>query len=53
MMGGLKDIQKSESKLERTFHAARKFPVPDEEIRLHEEFLDEITNPIWRKEKED
>jgi len=53
MMSGLKDIQKSENKIERTFHAAREFPIPDEEIRLHEEFLDKITNPIWRKEKED
>ena len=53
MMGGLKDIQKGENKVERAFHAARKFPISDEENRLHEEFLDEITNPIWRKEKED
>jgi len=53
MMSGLKDIQKSENKIERTFHAAREFPISDEEIRLHEEFLDKITNPIWRKEKED
>ena len=53
MMGGLKDLQNGVNKAERTFHAARKFPVPDDEIRLHEEFLDKITNPIWRKEKED
>ena len=53
MMGGLKDLQNGVNKAERTFHAPRNFPVPDDEIKLHEEFLDEITNPIWRKEKED
>lgn len=53
MMGGLKDLQNGVNKTERTFHAPRNFPVPDDEIKLHEEFLDKITNPIWRKEKED
>jgi len=53
MMGNLKDLQNGVSKVERAFHAPREFPISDEEIRLHEEFLDKITNPIWRKEKED
>lgn len=52
MMGNLKDMQNGASRAERPFHAARAFPVPDDEIKLHEAFLDKITDPIWRKEKE-
>ena len=53
MMGNVRELQNGGNKVEKPFHAPRKFPVSDDEIRLHEEFLDKITNPIWRKEKED
>ena len=46
MMSNLKELQNGVNKVEKPFHAPRKFPVSDEEIRLHEEFLDKITNPI-------
>lgn len=39
--------------LERTFHAARNFDIPEDELNNHEAFLDKIKDALWRADQQE